>query len=115
MTIEVTWERQDGVAIAIVSGRIDSGVTDELQSKLESGLEADDRAVVLDLEHVSYINSSGLRVGLRIARQCRDSGRQFGICKLSDATRAIVAISGFDQVIPVYESRTRALNQVSVE
>ena len=115
MTIEVTWERQDGVAIGIVRGRIDSSRTDEFQSKLESGMEAEDRALVLDFEQVSYINSSGLRVGLRIAKQCRASGKQFGICNLSDATRDIVAISGFDQVIPVYESRTRALNQVSVE
>ena len=115
MAMEVTWERQEGVAIAILSGRIDSNATDELQRSLEAGLESDDSALVLDFEQVSYINSSGLRVGLRIARQCRDSGRKFGVCKLSDTSREIVAISGFDQVIPVYESRTRALNHISVE
>ena len=115
MTVEITWERNDGVAVAIVSGRIDSGHTDEFQSKLESGMEAEDSALVLDFEQVSYINSSGLRVGLRIAKQCRASGRKFGICNLSGATRDIVAISGFDQVIPVFESRTRALNMASVE
>ena len=115
MGLEVNWERQDGVAIAIISGRIDSSDTGGLQSELESGLGAEDRALILDFEHVSYINSSGLRVGLRIAKQCRSSGKKFGICNLSDATREIVAISGFDQVIPVLESRTRALNQVSTE
>ena len=115
MTIGVTWERHDGVAVAIISGRIDSGHSDEFQNKLESGMEADDSALVLDFGQVSYINSSGLRVGLRLAKQCRASGRKFGICNLSRATRDIVAISGFDQVIPVFESRTRALNQVSVE
>ena len=115
MAIEVTWEREEGVAIAIVSGRIDGNATDEFQSNLESGLQSDDSALVLDLEQVSYINSSGLRVGLRLAKQCRESGRKFGICKLSDPTREIVAISGFDQVIPVYESRTRALNRIAVE
>lgn len=115
MGMEVNWERQDGVAIAIVSGRIDSTNSDQLQSALESGLGPDDIALVLDLGQVSYINSSGLRVGLRIARQCRESGRKFGISRLSDATRDIIAISGFDQVIPIFESRTRALNQVSIE
>ena len=115
MTVEITWERNDGVAVAIVSGRIDSSHTDEFQSRLESGMEAEDSALVLDFERVSYINSSGLRVGLRIAKQCRASGRKFGICNLSGAARDIVAISGFDQVIPVFESRTRALNRVSVE
>ena len=84
-----------------------------MQDSLESGMGPEDRALILDFEQVSYINSSGLRVGLRIAKHCRDTGRKFGICNLSDATRDIVAISGFDQVIPVFESRNRALNQVS--
>ena len=74
---------------------------------------AEDRALILDFEHVSYINSSGLRVCLRIAKRCKDSGTEFGICKLSDPTQDIVVISGFDQVIPIFESRTRALNHVS--
>ena len=113
MGIDVTWERHDGIAIAVLSGRIDGSNADELQSKLDAGIRADDSALVLDFEHVSYINSSGLRIGLRIAKQCRRSGRKFGICRLSDATRDIVAISGFDQVIPVLESRDRAVNQVS--
>lgn len=115
MGIDVSWERHDGVAIAVLGGRIDGSNVDEFQSKLDAGIGADDSALVLDFEHVSYINSSGLRVALRIAKQCRQSGRKFGVCKLSDATRDIVAISGFDQVIPVLEYRNRALNQVSGE
>ena len=113
MALEIAWERQDEIAIAILRGRIDGNSTAQMQSELESGVDADDRALILDFEQVSYINSSGLRVGLRIAKQCRESGRKFGICSLSDATSDIVAISGFDQVIPVFESRNRALNQVA--
>ena len=96
MGIDVTWERHAGIAIAVLSGRIDSSNIDVLQNKLGAGIGPDDSALILDFEHVSYINSSGLRVGLAIAKQCRQSGRRFGICKLSDATRDIVAISGFD-------------------
>ena len=113
MAVEITWERQDGAAIAILSGRIDSNATAGLQSELESGVDPEDRVLILDFEQVSYINSSGLRVGLRIAKRCRESGKKFGICNLSEATREIVAISGFDQVIQVFESRNRALSQVA--
>ena len=113
MALEIAWERQDEIAIAVLSGRIDGDTTEQLQGELESGMGAEDRALVLDFEQVSYINSSGLRVGLRIAKRCRESGKKFGICNLSEATRDIVAISGFDQVIPVFESRNRALNQVA--
>ena len=115
MAVDITWERQDGIAIAIISGRIDGAATSDLQSGLESGIGSDDQALILDFGQVSYINSSGLRVGVRIAKQCKESGKKFGICNLSDATRDIVAISGFDQVIPVFESRNRALNQIAPE
>ena len=113
MALGIAWERQDEIAIAILSGRIDGNTTERLQDSLESGIGPEDRGLILDFEQVSYINSSGLRVGLRIAKHCRETGRKFGICNLSDATRDIVAISGFDQVIPVFESRNRAFNQVS--
>ena len=115
MALEIAWERQDEIAVAIIRGRIDGNTTEQLQSELESGMGAEDAALILDFEGVSYINSSGLRVGLRIAKRCRESGRKFGICNLSAATRDIVAISGFDQVIPVFESRNRAFNQVLVD
>lgn len=113
MALEIAWERQDDIAVAIARGRIDGTTTEQLQSALESGTGAEDGALVLDFERVSYINSSGLRVCLRTARRCRELGKKFAICNLSEATRGIVAISGFDQVIPVFESRNRALNQVS--
>ena len=114
MALDIAWERQDEVAVAIITGRIDGNTTEQLQGELESGLGAEDQALILDFAQVSYINSSGLRVGLRIAKRCRESGKKFGICNLSEATRDIVVISGFDQVIPVFESRNRAFNQVLV-
>ena len=113
MALEISWERQDGIAIAILAGRVDGAANDELQHRLESEIGSEDRALILDFAKVSYINSSGLRIGLKLARQCKESGRKFGLCSLTQATREIVAISGFDQVVPVYESREMALNQVS--
>ena len=78
MALGIAWERRDEIAIAILRGRIDGSATERLQDSLESGLAPEDRALILDFEQVSYINSSGLRVGLRIAKHCRETGRKFG-------------------------------------
>ena len=116
MSVEITWERQHGVAVAILEGSIDGSGAGELQGMLESGLDVEgDRAVILDFEQVSYINSSGLRVCLKIAKECRKSGRKFGLCNLTDATQEIIAVSGFDQIIPVFDSRTSAVGEISAE
>ncbi len=107
---DVKWERKDGVLIAVLSGRIDSGNAGELQSELESGVDLGERALVLDFEHVSFLSSAGLRVCLVIARKFNEPGKEFGICTPSDPIRDVVAISGFDQIIAVHDSQTAAIN-----
>jgi stage II sporulation protein AA (anti-sigma F factor antagonist) len=107
---DVKWERKDGVLIAVLSGRIDSGNAGGLQSDLESGIDAGERALVLDFEHVSFLSSAGLRVCLVIARKFNEPGKEFGICTPSDPIRDVVAISGFDQIIAVHDSQTAAIN-----
>ena len=62
MALENAGERQDEIAVAIVRGRIDGNTTEQLQSELESGLGAEDAALIPDFEEVSCINGSGLRV-----------------------------------------------------
>ncbi len=107
---DVKWEREEGVLIAVLSGRIDSNNAGELQSDLESGIDPGERALVLDFEQVSFISSAGLRVCLVIARKFNEPGKEFGICTLSDPISDVVAISGFDQIIAVYDSQTAAIN-----
>lgn len=107
---DVKWERKDGVLIAVLSGRIDSNNAGGLQSDLESGIDAGERALVLDFEHVSFLSSAGLRVCLVIARNFNEPGKEFGICTPTDPIRDVVAISGFDQIIAVYDSQAAAIN-----
>ena len=107
---DVKWERKDGVLLAALSGRIDSSNAGELQSALESGIDPEDGALVLDFEHVPFISSAGLRVCLVIARKFNEPGKAFGICTPSDPIRDVIAISGFDQIIAVYDSQAAAIN-----
>ena len=107
---DVKWEREEGILIAVLSGRIDSNNAGELQSDLESGIDPGERALVLDFEHVSFISSAGLRVCLVIARKFNEPGKEFGICTLSDPISDVIAISGFDQIIAVHDSQAAAIN-----
>ena len=82
MGIEVSWEQKEGISIATLAGRIDGSNAGATQDMLESGIGPEDRALILDLEKVSFLRSAGLRVGLRMARKFDKPGRQFGICTL---------------------------------
>ncbi len=109
MTIDLKWIRSGDTLVAILLGRIDSGSADHFQELLEDGLGPDDRKLVLDFERVSMITSAGLRVCLVIAKRFAKPGKRFAICSLSELNREVVAISGFDRIIDVHESRDAAL------
>ena len=106
----VAWEQKDGISIATLAGRIDARNADEFQNMIESGVDSGAHAVILDFEQVAYISISGLQTGLYIAQNLNKRGKQFAICTLSEQVGDIVEFSGFDERVPVYESRATAIN-----
>lgn len=109
MDVDVKWDRKDGILIAILAGRIDCSNAREYQNVIESGIGPEDNALLLDFEQVSYISSAGLRLGVIIAWKFNDPGKQFGICTLTGLVRKVITMSGFDQIIDIYESRAEAI------
>ena len=108
--LAVTWEQKGGISIATLAGRIDARNADEFQNMIESGVDSGTHAVILDFEQVAYISISGLQTGLYIAQNLNKRGKQFAICTLSEQVGDIVEFSGFDERVPVYESRATAIN-----
>lgn len=110
MGFDIKWERIQDILIAIILGRIDSSNADEFQKGLEAEINSTDQTLLLDFERVSYISSAGLRIGLIMAKQFKAPGKQFGLCALSDSVREVVVASGFNEIIPIYESRDAAIS-----
>ena len=113
--VDIQWEREDEVLIAAIIGHVDGGNADEFQRLLETGIESGDNALILDLRQLAFVSSAGLRVGLIIARKFNEPGKRFGVCTLPTHIRGFIAVSGFDQLIAVYESRAAALSAITRE
>ena len=110
--MEISNERDGGTLIVHAAGRVDGSNSQEFQDGLEAIIGDGDRAVVLDLEQLSYISSSGLRVMLLIARKLQRQEAKFALCSLSESIREVFEISGFDRIIPVHASRPEAVTAV---
>jgi anti-anti-sigma factor len=105
----VKTERQGDTLIAKTDGRVDSANAREFQTALEAAIGASDRAVILDMEDLSYISSAGLRVILLTAKTLRNQNAKFAVCSLSQPIREVFEISGFDQIISIHASQAEAL------
>ena len=107
--MEVETKRQGDTLIAKTDGRVDGANAREFQTALEAAIDANECAVILDMEQLSYISSAGLRVILLLAKALQGQNRKFAICSLSESIQEVFEISGFDKIISIHPSQAEAL------
>ena len=100
-------ERQDAILTIRVEGRIDGANAREFEEAVRTSITENDHAVIIDFEKISYISSAGLRVVLLIAKTFGKQNIEFALYSLSDSIKEIFEISGFDQIIAIFESRAK--------
>ena len=99
----------DGVMTIAIAGRVEAATMLRFERVLQAVADASERALILDCQHLVHINSAGLRVMLRIAKELRRKDVTVGICSLVEPLHALFKVSGFDQIIPVHDSQADAL------
>ncbi len=111
MSIEVS--RDNGALVIQTEERVDSANAQAFYQELESAIGSDDRAVVVDMERLTYISSAGLRVILQTARKLQQQQAKFAICSLTGTVREVFEISGFDRVIEIHATQEDAVAAVN--
>jgi anti-anti-sigma factor len=65
--------------------------------------------MLLNCEQLTYINSSGLRVILVVAKELTRTEGELRICGLKDPVRQVFDITGFSGILTVLDSESEAL------
>ncbi|MCY4232275.1 MAG: STAS domain-containing protein [Bacteroidetes bacterium] len=112
MSLNITWEFQDNIRTSILHGRIDSRNASLFHKTVETELKDQDQALILDFTRVDYISSAGLRVVLQLAKLYRGD-RKFAVCGLVPTVKEIFEISGFNQIIQIYDSLDNAKEEIA--
>ena len=111
--MEMTFDRREHVLCATVTGRLDGETTPRFDAGLREAVRETDRYLIVDLAGVAYMNSSGLRVILAMAKQLKAQGGRALVCGLSTPLHQMFTVSGFDKVIHIAKSRERAFDALS--
>lgn len=106
-------ERENGILIVNVEGRINSADAATFRSELGLATQPDDRAVIMDMESLSYISSGGLRVILEYAQSLNEQDAKFAICSLTGSVSDVFRIGGFGQVVNICATRSEAIAAVT--
>lgn len=105
-------ERRDGMLIFAVTGRMDGATSAAIESALFEQLPGNDSRVALDLSEVTYVNSAGLRVLLKVARHLNDKGA-LALCGLQPPVRQLLELAGLAKLFAIEPSLDRALARLT--
>ena len=111
--MDLEFERDSGLLLAKLGGRLDGSNSREFEAALSSEISPGDSSVVLDMGELNYISSAGLRAILLIAKSVKAKNGKLALCSLSGQIEEIFTISGFDKVIPIHSDRQAASAAVS--
>lgn len=74
MSLSITYTHEQAQGIVNVSGEVDVSCADELRTKLQDALSDDIKQLIIDIEHMSYIDSTGIGVLVGMAHQATTCG-----------------------------------------
>jgi len=102
-------EKNGNVFVLGMSGRIDMEGTNMLVERITKILDAGERYILLDFTHVAYLNSSGIRALILLAKRLANSDGKLILAAVSDPIQQVLKISGLGSIFSVLPTKAEAL------
>lgn len=97
------------VKIVHIPGQLDTNTSPEAQNRLNQLINDGTTRILINLEDLNYISSAGLRVLLATAKQLKGGSGELRICCLNEMAQEVFDISGFNNILNVFETEEEAL------
>lgn len=107
--MQIDVQGRDGAAVVRLNGRLDLLSAPDVKGRLGQVVAQGDRRIVVDLNDVSFVDSSGLGAligGLKAARQ---AGGDLRIARPAQQARTILELTTLNRVLRPYATVEEAL------
>ncbi|MCR9077068.1 MAG: STAS domain-containing protein [bacterium] len=101
---------EQGVVVLAPNSDIDMSRSPELRSVLRQEMGGDTHKVVIDLDAVEYMDSSGLATLVEAMRNAGNSSAKLVICNMNPKVSAIFEIARLDSFFSIVDSRDEAIS-----
>ena len=98
--LRIDVRQEAGRAILTLAGELDMASSELLEQALAREDLAGEAMLVLDLQQLKFIDSSGLRVILMALERCRERGQEFAITPGSEQVQRLLSVTGVAEHLP---------------
>jgi anti-sigma B factor antagonist len=110
--MEINKKKEDGILIICLNGRLDAVSSPDFDRELGQLVDDGETSIVFDLNELNYISSAGLRSFLIIAKKLKAKSGKIALTSLQDIVKQVFEVSGFNQILPIFNSVDEALSNV---
>lgn len=115
MSLDIEMEIKQDVLCIRLSGELDHHSADELREKATNTIEEHSiRHIVLNLESLSFMDSSGLGVILGRYKQIKQQHGEMVVCAISPSVQRLFEMSGLFKIIRLEPTEQFALERLGV-
>ncbi|GAA4410046.1 anti-sigma factor antagonist BldG [Fodinibacter luteus] len=109
MELTVTTSHHDDVSVVTVAGEVDVYTAAQLRAALDEEIAAGRPCLVVDLEQVTFLDSTGLGVLVGRLKLVRNQSGWLKIVCSNDRILRVFRITGLDKVFGIHASVADAL------
>lgn len=110
--MELVTEKQEGVVVFKLKGRLDALTAPDFEQKCLKWLDAGELCFAVDLGELEYISSAGIRSILFVAKQLKTRDGRLALSRISGMVEKVFNITGIYSLFPIYASLDEALAQL---
>ena len=98
-----------GVAIADLTGDLDTEAAYQLESGLSDIIDKNDVKLILNFERVRIMNSTAMGVLLSTAEDARKRSGTMKLCSLSEHVREVLDLVGVSSLFEIFDTEKEAV------
>ncbi|MGM0369705.1 MAG: STAS domain-containing protein [Bacillota bacterium] len=110
--MELSFEKEDINLIVDLTGEFDLHTAGYFKEKIENYLDSEVNNLILNLQTIDFIDSSGIGAILSIYKKIEQRGGKMAIINISPTLKRVFEISGVLNVIDVYDNRREAVKNI---
>jgi anti-sigma B factor antagonist len=108
--MEVTNQIKGDTIVFYLNGDLTTTSSPEAQAEINEALEsAECKLVVINVENVNFIASTGLRVMLALGKKLKASGTELVVCSANPTNKSVFKMSGFTRIFSIFDTEEEAL------
>jgi anti-anti-sigma factor len=102
--LQIESRREGDMVVVGLSGELDLASAPQFESEIESPEVVSSAKLVLDLDNLQFIDSTGLRIIFAAHARSQERGQQFAVTQGSEQVQRLLAITRVSEHLRVVDS-----------